>query len=174
MKQTKFDKIKNFSTSISAEKTISEIERMLAMYGARKIMKEYDNFGNPIMLVFSIVVPERGEIPVKVPCKVEKVKNVFKVQVSDKKLPRKYGQDPFCTEQAYRVAWRIIKDWLHAQLTLLQMEMVKVEEIFLPYMYSHKLGKTMFELIEERNFNIEMLEDKSMQKEKIIDAKVEE
>jgi hypothetical protein len=37
------------------EKTISEIERMLARYGAMKIMKEYDGEGNPATIAFTIM-----------------------------------------------------------------------------------------------------------------------
>ena len=37
-------------------------------------------------------------------------------------------------EQARRVAWRILKDWIEAQIALLESGMVEMEEIFLPYM----------------------------------------
>ena len=36
--------------------------------------------------------------------------------------------------QAVRVAWRIIKDWVEAQMALVDTSMVKTEEVFLPYM----------------------------------------
>ena len=36
--------------------------------------------------------------------------------------------------QATRVASRILKDWIEAQLALLHTGMVELEEIFLPYM----------------------------------------
>ncbi len=32
------------------------------------------------------------------------------------------------------VAWRIVKDWLEAQLALLQSRQVKLEQVMLPYM----------------------------------------
>jgi hypothetical protein len=37
-------------------------------------------------------------------------------------------------EQAERVAWRIVKDWVDAQMAILESEMVQMDEIFLPYM----------------------------------------
>jgi len=156
MKQRTYKRLKNFSTSISIEKTISEIEKMLSAFGASKIMKEYDEFGIPFRLSF-IMHTQKGEIPVKLPTNVQKIKEVFKFQVSEGYLPKKFWETEWSNEQAGRVAWRIIKDWLDAQLTLLGIEMVRIEELFLPYIYNAKLGKTMFELIEQNGFNIEQL-----------------
>lgn len=156
-----YERVKNFSTSISVEKTIAEIEKMLAKYGASKIMKEYDNEGNPVALSF-IIATTKGEMPVKLPLQTQKMLEVFKVQVSAKKLPRKFRGGKWATAQASRVGWRVIKDWLDAQLTLIGIDMVKVEEIFLPYLYNQKLGKTMFEMLEEKNFNVDgLIEDRS-------------
>ena len=47
-------------------------------------------------------------------------------------------------EQAERVAWRIVKDWVEAQMAILESEMVQMDEIFLPYMLSNS-GQTVFE-----------------------------
>ena len=40
--------------------------------------------------------------------------------------------------QANRTAWRIIKEWILAQMALIETEMVTVEEVFLPYMLTGK------------------------------------
>jgi hypothetical protein len=57
-------------------------------------------------------------------------------------------------EQAYRVAWRNILDWVEAQMALLEIEMAKIEEIFLPYMVN-ATGETFFERMEQRGFLLE-------------------
>lgn len=155
-----YQRIKNFSTSISTEKTIAEIEKMLAVFGCTKIMKEYDEKGQVSTLSFAMMT-ERGETPVKMPMNKQGLLNVFKTQVSDGKLPKKFWGSEWAEEQASRVGWRIIKDWLDSQLSLLSIEMVKIEEIFLPYMYSHRLGKTMYEVLEQKGFDLEQIEDKS-------------
>jgi hypothetical protein len=162
----KYDKIKNFSTTISVEKTIAEIEKMLSMYGATKIMKEYDFEGNPEKLVFAIIT-DHGEMPVKLPVNTDKILDVFKTQVSDKRLPKRYWDD---REQAARVGWRIIKDWLDAQLTLLNIQMVKVQEIFLPYAYDSGSNQTLFEKMEANGFAgyIDAPEDNDSNQVKII------
>lgn len=155
-----YERIKNFSTSIDAEKTIMEIERMLAKYGAAKIMKEFDDKGQPYRLSFTIHT-QNGEMPIKLPMNKAGLLNVFKMLVSDGKLPRKFWGSDWSEEQAMRVGWRILLDWLYSQISLLQIEMVKIEEIFLPYIYNAKLGKTMFEIIEQKGFNLEQLEYKN-------------
>ena len=167
MKQKSYERIKNFSTSISVERTVSEVERMLAKYGATKIMKEFDDEGNIKLLAF-IIMTSKGELPIKLPIQVHKIMEVFKVQVNQGKLPRKYLRDK---ERAYRVGWRIIKDWLDAQLTLLSIEAVKIEEIFLPYIYDFNLGKTMFQAIEETGFQVPQLVNK---KDDLIEVKENE
>jgi hypothetical protein len=155
-----YDRIKNFSTSIAVEKTIAEIELMLAKYGASKIMKEFDGKGRPYRLSFAIDT-DHGEMPVKLPMNAAGLLNVFKVQVSDGKLPRRFWGSEWSEEQAMRVGWRVIKDWLDSQLALLTIDMVKIEEIFLPYIYNAKLGKTMFELLEQTGFDLAQLEHKA-------------
>ena len=37
-------------------------------------------------------------------------------------------------QQAVRASWRILKDWVEAQMALLETGMVTMDEIFLPYM----------------------------------------
>ena len=53
--------------------------------------------------------------------------------------------------QAYRTAWANIRDWLDAQMALIQTQQVKIEEVFLPYMAVGK-EKTLFQQMEERQF----------------------
>lgn len=158
-REKSYERIKNYTTTIAVEKTIGEIERMLAKFGATRVMKEFDENGTPNKVTFGVLT-NHGEMPIKLPVNIKGIMDVFKLQVSRKKLPNKYWGSEWSKQQAYRVGWRIIKDWLDSQLTLLQIQMVKVEEIFLPYIYNPKLDKTMFQMLEERNFNL-MLEDNS-------------
>lgn len=148
-----YDRLKNFSTSIEVEKTVMEIERMLAKFGAKKILKEYDHNQRVVGLAF-IIETQNGEMPIKLPAKVDKIEQVFKVQVSKGFLPRKYWDSDWAKQQSARTAWRTIKDWIDAQFALISIEMVKVEEIFLPYAYSSQLGQTLFEAIENRKIDL--------------------
>ena len=55
--------------------------------------------------------------------------------------------------QARRTAWANIRDWLDAQMALIETGQVKLEEVFLPYM-TDTTGKTLYERIQERNFKL--------------------
>lgn len=57
-------------------------------------------------------------------------------------------------EQAERVAWRIVKDWVEAQMAILESEMVQMDEIFLPYMLSSS-GQTVFEAYRKNQLALE-------------------
>lgn len=152
-----YDRVKNFSTSVPVNRTVAEIEKMLTKYGAKHILKEYDENGDPVMLVFSILT-EHGTMGVRLPIHPEKILAVFKKQVSNGLLPKKYWAGEWVDKQAQRVGWRIIKDWLDAQITLLNIEMVKIEEIFLPYIYNDRLKMTVYEMLENNKFNFDLLE----------------
>lgn len=52
------------------------------------------------------------------------------------------------------MAWRILKDWIEAQMALLDIEMVRFEEIFLPYIETNS-GQTIFERLEDKKFLLE-------------------
>ena len=130
---------------------------MLTKYGATEIMKQYDADNNVIMLVFNIPT-KHGKTAIKLPVNADKILEVFKLQVHNKLLPSKYWEGEWAVAQAHRVAWRIIKDWLDAQLTIINIDMVNIEQIFLPYFYSSKHKKTLYELLDEGNFNLDLLE----------------
>ena len=148
MKDQSYEKIRCWSTSITVEKSMMEIEKMLSTHKARAIMKEYDGTGNPIALMFKIET-EVGDMPIKLPVRPQAVSQILNQYVKEGKIPRKYLND---LEQARRVSWRLIRDWLYSQLSLLDVRMVKIQEIFLPYAYDARTGQTLFEKFEERKF----------------------
>jgi uncharacterized protein YjdB len=147
----KFDKIKNFTTEITTEKTTGQIERILAEHGANRVVKEYDGNGRLVFMAFEIRT-KQGTMPVKLPANIDRVLVKFREQVDQGKLQKKYSDGEWAEAQAARVAWRIIKDWIEAQLWLLDIGLAKVEEIFLPYFYNPVTEKTMFEIISKGGF----------------------
>lgn len=151
MAQRTYERIKNYSTDVPVERTITEIEKLLTKQGAKRILKEYDGSGALTGLAFTIGTAH-GEMPVKMPVQIQQIRQTLRNHVDAGLLPPKFKQDPWAKEQAARVGWRIIRDWLDAQLTLINVEMVKVEQIFLPYVYSDRLKKTVFDIFEERKF----------------------
>jgi hypothetical protein len=100
---------------------------------------------------FVIKVGDRF-IPIRLPARVEKAQAVLKRQWDTGAISHKVGKEKaYGEEQAYRVAWRNILDWVQAQMALLEIEMVKLEEIFLPYMVT-RTGETVFEASQRQDF----------------------
>ena len=124
-----------------------EIETKLSKFGATHIMKLYEN-GVPKGLAFQLNI-KGNIIPYKLPMKEDKILIVFNNQVRKGLITKKYLND---IEQARRTGWRIIKDWLTSQLALIEIEVARPEEIFLPYMYDAQTNQTLFEKYENKGF----------------------
>ena len=101
-------------------------------HGARKILQDYDDGGHILSLSFMIDTPA-GPRGIRLPANVDAVHAVL--------VRQKIKCD---REQAERVAWRIVKDWVEAQMAILESEMVQMDEVFLPYMINDA-GLTVFE-----------------------------
>lgn len=118
----------NYTTTIETEKTLGEVARILAKAGARSIMTDYNDEGVPVRLAFLIPSPY-GELAYQLPARIENVFAVLEKQCSQGKVSRKYVS----MEQAGRVGWRIVKDWLEAQMAFLEADMVTLDQLMLPY-----------------------------------------
>ena len=133
----------NYTTKVDVYTTLGAIQGQLVKHGARKIMQDYDDHGRIAALTFLIDTPA-GMRGIRLPANVDKVHSVL------------HRQKIKCDrEQAERVAWRIVKDWVEAQLAILESEMVQMDEIFLPYMVNNN-GQTLFQAYRSNQL---MLED---------------
>jgi len=134
--------IANYTTSVEAIKSVGEIQGILVAHGARQILKNYAKDGAIESLSFIVETPY-GEMPVRLPVDVEAMIKVLGGQ----RVPPRYCNRP----QAVRIAWRILKDWVRAQMAILETEMVRMEQVFLPYMVG-KDGKTLYETMVDHKF----------------------
>jgi len=138
----------NYSTRIPAVKTAGEIQALLAKHGAKAVMIEYGADGGVEALSFKI---RRGEdsLGFSLPIEPDAVLKVLKRQYGSGQL-RSHQASPD-REQAVRVAWRILKDWVEAQMAILETEMVTMEQIFLPYLLTGE-NKTLYQMMLARGF----------------------
>ena len=150
--------VKNYTTGIPSEKTIMEIEQILVRFGAKGILKEY--IGSQTSCIMFYLEREGQKIPFKLPMSIEKARNVIVKAVKEKKLPYRFSQEPLRSEQAQRVGWRLIKDWIHLQLSLLEVEFAEPLELLLPYAYNPVENKTIYEKIIENKEKFLAIEDK--------------
>lgn len=138
----------NYTTTIKVDKTVGEIQAALAEHGANRVVLEYDG-GDVVALTFSMQVPmspgQRGELSFRLPANIDAV---FKLLDQNARVARKYKT----TDQARRVAWRILKRWVDAQMALIATKMVKTEQVFLGYVVNPASGQTLFGVLEREGF----------------------
>jgi hypothetical protein len=130
--------ILNYTTKVDSYKTINEIQQILARNGVKKMIMDNDLQGNPVALTFCI--NWNGTMTAfSLPCNFE---GVLRAMEKNNKVPRS-----LCNEnQALRVGWRIIKDWVEAQMAIVEAQLSSIAEVFLPYAIT-KTGATLYEYL---------------------------
>lgn len=123
--------------SVAASRSIGQIQQLLIKAGARQLMSEYGDDGTAIGLSFAIETPY-GLRGFSLPVHADKVHAVLQRQKVSPKFREK--------EHAEKVAWRILKDWVEAQLAIIETEMVTLDQVMLPYMTTNSAGTTVYEL----------------------------
>ena len=144
--------ILNYTTKIDSYKTIMEIQQILTKNGATKIIVDNDQRGLPVALTFCINFKNEN-LAFSLPCNFS---GVLKSMKNNKKCPKNLCNE----EQALRVSWRIIKNWVEAQMAIVEAQLVDMFEVFLPYAIT-KEGKTLYEHLKENNHQILLNENKN-------------
>lgn len=150
--------IKNYTSQAKVENTVQSIKNLVVKkMKARQFFEEYDK--GEITGVFFVISTKKGDLPFKMPARVEKIEQLFYSQ----KKPRYSWQKPEpLTEkekdQAKRTAWKNVYDWIDAQIALIETEQVKAEEVFLPYLVN-KYGFTLFDVMNDVGFRIDKLQE---------------
>ena len=138
--------IKNYTTEVSEDRTIGEIMSLLARKGANSVRVNYDPTGVAEAILFGLTI---HGVPIlfRLPCNVEGVKKCLATESKPKNPGGEYykrQRDP--QGRARRVAWRIIKDWVDAQLALIEAEQATMAQAFLPYALSdERAQRTVFD-----------------------------
>lgn len=117
----------NYTTKIDADKTAGEISKILRGIGAASILTDYDPTGEFISAISFRVNLEGQEISFRLPCDWQPTLAVLTQQ------RQRNARIQVTQEQAVRVSWRIIKDWVEAQAALIETRMVNTVQVFLPY-----------------------------------------
>lgn len=124
--------IKTYTSNVDANKSLAEIQQSLAEHGARKIMVEYNGEARPCSVMFYMET-SRGPCGFSLPANVEGVRRVFiKQKIKDVK------------GQVERTAWRNLRDWVLAQMAIVEAGQAELEEVFLPYLTDGQ-GKTLYQ-----------------------------
>lgn len=149
-------KIANYTTEVSALKSIGEIQGILVTHGAKHILLDYQN-SQPVGLAFLLETPY-GDIAFRLPANIDKIEAIFLRELEEstyRRWDQAYQQQRRAKikKQAMMTAWRILKDWVRAQMAIVEAEMVTIDQVFLPYMQA-KDGKTLYELMLDHHLQL--------------------
>jgi hypothetical protein len=133
--------ILNYSTKVSADRTATQIQSRLVKARAQAVMMEYDDDGVLTHLAFRVPT-QHGVIAFRLPANVG---GVYQVMMQDPAVPRSKKTK----EQAARVAWRICRTWVEAQLAVIEAGMATLPQVFLPYAQLPG-GETVYERFERQ------------------------
>jgi hypothetical protein len=146
--------LKNYTSEIPASRSLDNIERRLIDFGAKSIIKDYDDKKRVASIKFIIMVRGRP-IAFLLPANIDKVEKV---------LLRNYKNitntiRAKVKDQAERTAWKTIHEWVEIQTSLIMMEQVEVMQVLLPYAITDN-GRTVYEVMEDaiHNGDVKMLE----------------
>lgn len=148
-----FMAIKNYSSNLPINRLFENLQKTLVNHGAKEISFSYADNGKIEAVSFVVSIYNTADererfLPIRLPARVNQAQKVLAQQYNEGLIRDRKVLDP---EQAYRVAWRNILDWTEAQMALLEIGMVKMEEIFLPYVKDAS-GQTLFEKFEAQGF----------------------
>lgn len=137
----------NYTTKVPVTRTVGECQQLLGSAGADAAAVMYEA-REPVGLSFRLTGPH-GRRDFSMPVNIAGVEQLLgkadypgTVKASDRAryVSRKH---------AAAVAWRIIKDWLEAQLALVAAQMVSLDEVMLPYLEVEG-GRTLYQAYQAR------------------------
>jgi hypothetical protein len=140
----------NYSSEVSPKKSFQNIVDMLVDHDAEQVMGEYKD-GEPVGIFFLIQTPQ-GKLPFHLPARIANVEVILRKR--RKNYDRLWGEgkklaDECDRKQAKITAWKNLHDWTRAQLALIEIDMVTLDQVFLPYL-QYK-GRTVYQIFTEGN-----------------------
>lgn len=118
----------NYSTSVPVTRTVGEMQAMLGQRGAEGVGVLY-TAGKPTGMTFVL-----RNSHFRLPVDVDAMERLLVAEDRAGNLRAGSKATRSSRAQAERVAWRVVKDWLAAQLSLVDASMVTLDEVMLPYL----------------------------------------
>lgn len=142
--------IMNYTTKVAVDKTAAEVQAILGRSGAASVSVFYMS-GQPAGVTFTMSTPA-GPREYRLPVDVEAMHRHLRSEHAAGRLRAHQSVASMTSrEQAARVAWRVAKDWLEAQVTLVQAQMATLDQVMLPYLLTAgPESRTLYEVFRAR------------------------
>ena len=138
-------RIKNYLSDMPVKDSLGMIHEALAAHGARRILNDYGERGQITAISFEIIVNGQS-LAFTLPNRFERVMSL--VEAAWREMGKSLAGDAL-REQALKTSWANIRDWVLAQMALIDSQVVKTEEVFFPYLLEEG-GQTAYERFEQR------------------------
>lgn len=144
----------DYTTTISVEQTAGECQAILARAGASSVAVDYDDDGKAKGLWFLLRTPH-GTRHFVLPVDVSAMHAVLVKWSKSGNIPGRLKGRPgelaklITPAHAAQVAWRVVKDWLEANLALVAAQMATLTEVMLPYLLVDD-GHTLWQAYQAR------------------------
>lgn len=147
----------NYTTQVPASRSIAEVLEILQNGGATAVVMEYDA-NKRVSEVHFRMETAFGETAFALPANVARVSLAINAQIKAetellrvrkirvRRIPSKLFND---RDQAERIAWRIVKDWLEVQFAMNTIDSAKLEQVLIPFAVDQS-GKTFYQRLVER------------------------
>jgi|SRR5579872_2280519 len=132
------------NTRSRSPNVFTTIQKILTQHGAREFTFEMDKQGEYTALRFAVEINGRL-VHFRMPANVDKVRKALMLRAKSTTQANAFAKN------AYQVAWANVRDWLSVQMALVDINMVELPQVFLPYALNEQ-GKTFYETVQEHQF----------------------
>jgi len=145
--------ILNYTSKVPVTQTIKEITDILVRHNAKSVMQCF-GADRTLKEISFVITVECGDLNFRMPSNVDAVYRIMRQQLPEwrGKTPSP-AQEPIWRGQAERTAWRILKDWVEAQMAILDVEMVTMVQVFMPYLVTND-GITLYDKMLAHQFKL--------------------
>lgn len=140
--------LKNYTSDVPSSATVFYIEKALIRCGVSGISKQYRGTDGEIeAILFTVKSPDGRPICIRIPADKDACLNALWMDYVDgDKLnangdalvwsSRKKKKKSDFAQQAERTAWKLARDWIEVQLSMIQMRQADFAQVFLPYVWN--------------------------------------
>jgi hypothetical protein len=119
----------NYTTTVDPGKSASECIDILIKHGARKVGMSVGEDRMPDGIEF-VIDTQFGPRSYSMEVDAARTRKVLLDAYSEGRVERRHTEPA----HAARVAWRVMKDWLEAQMAMIETGLVSLDQVMLPYM----------------------------------------
>ena len=140
-------RLKNYRSQATEDAIFSAIRKELAGHLAKRIRFDQDDAGNAIAIEFSIEASGGGRYTFRLPARFEQAGPLVAASL---KAGGRGTSEEAVKDQAYRTVWATIRDWISAQMALIDIGAVQPEEVYERFAEQRALPSPRMTIREEK------------------------